>query len=108
MAEVFRVSKKCSKSYNEQGYIYFLSKQYNNLPLIQQMDIDEHCKNVGKAYAEALKEYVTTDISATAVCIKHYVSESTLRRIVRRYYDEFPKKLSAYLIPGNPNLMIFT
>ena len=104
--EHFRFMKRINKNYNEQGYIYFLSKKYNELPLMQQVDIDEHCENVGGAYAEALKKYVTTDISATAVCIKHCMSESTLSRLIKRYYDEFPEKLSAYLCPGNPNVMI--
>ena len=31
--------------------------------------------------------------TATAVCMKHCLSKSTLHRMVRRYYEDFPKKL---------------
>lgn len=42
---------------------------------------------------QALFEFVTTDATATAVCMKHCLSKSTLHRMVRRYYEDFPKKL---------------
>ena len=37
--------------------------------------------------------YVTTDAGATAVCMKHFLSRSTLERAVRRYYESFPQNL---------------
>ena len=46
-----------------------------------------------RALYQALFEFVTTDATATAVCMKHCLSKSTLHRMVRRYYEDFPKKL---------------
>ncbi len=93
MAEVFRQNKRLKVPYWQQGYIFFVSRKYDKLPAYQQEWILEHCQEVGREYWKALFDYVTTDISATAVCIKSYISESTLNRLVKRYYDEFPKEL---------------
>lgn len=90
MAEVFRQNKRLKVPYWQQGYIFFVSRKYDKLPAYQQEWIREHCQEVGGDYWKALFEYMTTDIRWTAVCLKHYISETTLRNIVRRYYEQFP------------------
>lgn len=90
---MFRYKPKLPVSYNRQGYIYFISKMYGSLPQRRQQKIRELCKKHGGEYADALLEYMTTDASLTAVCMRHYLSPSTLDKVVRRYYMGFPKKL---------------
>ena len=47
----------------------------------------------GGEYYQALYEFVTSDVGATAVCRKHFLSQSTLERIVRKYYILFAESL---------------
>ena len=89
----FRYNPKINISYDRQGYIYFTSKMYKNLPQKRKQEIWSLCKECGGAYAAALLKFVTTDLSQTAVCMSHNLSSSTLRRSVRRYYESFPAVL---------------
>lgn len=85
---MFRFKRSVNIGYNAQGLIYFYSRMYAELPSKRQKKIDELCARVGAEHADALREFVTTDAGATAVCMKHFISRSTLERAVRRYYAE--------------------
>ncbi len=78
-------------SYNRQGYIYFTSRLFRELPQARRLKIMELCRESGGEYSAALLEFVTTDVSSTEICLKHNVSRSTLERAVRRYYTNFGK-----------------
>lgn len=80
-------------SYDDQGYIYFYSKRYRRLSAREKRRIEGLCRLAGGEHYQALLDFVTTDLGITAVCTKHFVSESTLQRAVRRYYMEFAEKL---------------
>ena len=90
---MFRFKKSIPVEYDQQGYIYFVSKQFDRLPVSQQKRIRRLCEEAGGEYARALFEFVTTDAGAMAVCGRHYLSESTLERIVRKYYIAFSKSV---------------
>lgn len=90
---MFRFKRSVPVDYDTQGYIYFISRRYKRLPLGQQKRILNLCMDAGGEYYQALFEFVTTDQGAVAVCMKHYLSESTLERIVRRYYVRFAESL---------------
>lgn len=90
---MFRYKKSIPLPYARQGYIYFTSRGYLALAPEQQAAIRRLCREVGGPHGRALFEFVTTDATATVVCMKHYISESTLHRMVRRYYMEFPDSL---------------
>ena len=90
---MFRFKRSVPVDYDTQGYIYFMSRRYRHLPQAQQRRILNLCMEAGGEYYQALFEFVTTDSGATAVCMKHYLSESTLERIVRKYYVLFAQKL---------------
>lgn len=90
---MYRYKRSISCSYARQGYIYFVSQLYKELPVQDQRRIENLCAKVGGEYRDALFEYVTTDTTATAVCMRHYLSRSTLERVVRKYYKSFPRKL---------------
>lgn len=87
---MFRFKKSVPLRYEQQGYIYFKSLRYQELKKEEKNEIRNLCRKAGGAYEKALLEFVTTNIGATAVCVRHNLSRSTLERIVRKYYAEFP------------------
>ena len=90
---MFRYKKSVPVSYERQGYIYFASRLYRELTEEQQHKLLNLCLQCGGEHYQALFEFVTTDAGATAVCMKHFLSRSTLERAVRRYYESFTQNL---------------
>ena len=90
---MFRFKKSIPVGYDQQGYIYFVSRMYKSLGRREQQSISALCERVGGEYGEALFEFVTTDAGAVAVCRKHYISQSTLERIVKKYYVAFAQRI---------------
>lgn len=89
--ELFKYRAKLGIPYERQGYIYFLSRNYKKLPKAKQAELERYCQRIGREYAGALWEYMTTKAAAVRICDKYYLSISTLNRIVKRYYREFPE-----------------
>jgi len=90
---MFRYKKAVNASYDKQGHIYFISKLYKELEPWKQKKIHDLCLQAGGEYHAALFDFVTTDDGATAICMRHNLSRSTLERAVRRYYEMFPRML---------------
>ena len=90
---MFRYKRSIPVSYDRQGYIYFTSRLYQELPESAQRKILNLCLEAGGEYYRALLDFVTTDAGATAVCLQHHISPSVLERAVRRYYEMFPRKI---------------
>lgn len=90
---MFRYKKAVNVSYARQGHIYFTSKMYGELEAWKQKKILDLCQRAGGEYHAALFEFVTTDAGATAICMRHNLSRSTLERAVRRYYEMFPQTI---------------
>lgn len=84
---MFRYKKSIPVSYERQGYIYFSSLLYRELPEGAQRKILNLCLETGGEYYQALFEFVTTDAGAQAVCLRHHLSPSVLERAVRRYTE---------------------
>lgn len=89
----FRFKRGIPVDYDQQGYIYFTSRRYKQLTRKQQEKIRSLCREAGGEHAEALFEFVTTDSGAVEVCARFYISESTLERVVKKYYLAFQKNL---------------
>ncbi len=83
---MFRYKRAVPVSYDRQGYIYFLSRAYKGLPEAEQQRIRKACREAGGEHEKALFAFVTSDMGQTAVCSRYYISQSTLERIVRKYY----------------------
>lgn len=90
---MFRYKAGIDVSYARQGYIYFTSLLYRELPERSRERIRALCRQAGGEYWEALLEFVTTEAGADRICQEHYLSRSTLERAVRRYYEAFPRRL---------------
>ena len=90
----FRFKRGIRLGYTRQGYIFFTSRMYHSLPRERQQVISDLCLRCGGSSYQALFEFVTTDVSATAVCLKHYLaSRTSLYRALKRYYEAFPPYL---------------
>lgn len=90
---MYRYKKSVGGSYARQGYIYFASLCYKDLPESRRERIRRLCREVGGDHEAALLEFVTTDTTATAVCLKHYMSRSALYKLVAEYYRCFPRSI---------------
>ena len=86
---MFRHKKSVAVSRDMQGYIFFKSRLYKELPERDRREIDDLCLKCGGEYYQALFQFVTTDDGADIVCMRHHLSRSTLKRIVRKYYERF-------------------
>lgn len=91
---MFRFKRSVPVGYDLQGYIYFYSRMYRFMTLQEQQRLQSVCKAAGGDHAGAVMEFVTTDAGAAFVCRKHYLSQSTLERAVRRYYVLFAAELT--------------
>lgn len=87
---MFRFKKSVPVSYERQGYIYFKSLCYAELPEKEQRRIANLCTAAAGEHYQALFQFVTSEVGAEAVCQRHHISRSTLERAVRRYYERFP------------------
>lgn len=90
---MFRFKKSIPVSYDHQGFIYFTTKRYRELTAEERKRIRQIAAKAGGEHREALLEYVTTGTDAATVCARHFLSESTLERAVRRYYIAFAQQL---------------
>ena len=90
---MFRYKRSINVPYDRQGYIYFTSRRFSDLEAWQKEKIRALCEKCGNEYAAALFEFVTTDAGAVAVCLRHNLSQSTLERAVKKYYEAFPRRL---------------
>lgn len=86
---MFRFKRGVPVPYDRQGYIYFKSRLYRTLPPEDQEAIRALCQACGGEHHRALLAFLTTDAGAERVCREHYISRSTLERMVRRYYSAF-------------------
>lgn len=89
----FRYKKSIPLDYDQQGYVYFVSRRYRFLPQDMKRSIRELCREAGGEHRQALFSFVTTDAGATEVCAKHYLSPSTLERLVVKYYTAFAESI---------------
>lgn len=87
---MFRYKSSIPVSYERQGYVYFASLLYRELPEGSREKIRELCRQAGGERWEALLEYVTTGASVDSVCVRYHLSYSSLLRAARRYLKLFP------------------
>ena len=89
----FRFKRAVPVDYDLQGYIYFTSRRYKRLPKGKREKIDRLCRRCGGEFGDAIREFVTTDAGAALICQKYFISQSTLERMVRKYYVAFANEL---------------
>ena len=67
---------------------------YRFMTLQEQQRLERVCREAGREHARAVMDFVTTDAGAASVCARHYLSQSTLERAVRRFYVLFAEELT--------------
>lgn len=90
---MFRFRKNLKVSYQKQGYIHFVTRQYYKLKKEERAEIDELFRLAGGEYFEALKRIMTTDVSIYRVCDEMYLSKATLCRCINRYIKLFAERI---------------
>lgn len=73
----------------KQGLIRYTCLDYNDQPKKIQERIDELCRECGRAHCAALWEVMCTSRSITSIALRHYVSESTLYRMRKDFYEKW-------------------
>lgn len=89
----FKYKRGIKVSYDRQGYIFFLCRRFRTLPKDKKDAIRALCQKTGGPYARALLRFLTTADRATKICMEEYISEATLYRAVKRFYESFPDDL---------------
>lgn len=89
----FRYKRGIRVSYKRQGLIYFTLQNYRALPKEKQEKLRRLCAEAAGEYAKALWDYLTTDKGYVGVSIEHNLSQATLFRCVKRFYESFPRNL---------------
>lgn len=91
---MYRFKRGIPVPYDKQGYIYFMCKRYRRLGKAERALIREACESAGEQYKQALFDFVTGSKGAVAICSKYYISESTLERVVKRFYIIMADRIS--------------
>jgi len=70
-----------------QGLVYYMCRNYNNMPHEVQEQIKDVCNQVDKYNSEALLKFLITD-NNKMVSIDYYVSISTLNRLRAKFFKK--------------------
>ncbi len=75
--------------YQQQGLIYFTCRTYADQPKDIRDKIDSLCACVGGEYERALFAVLTSPKSIRLIALDEHVSESTLYKLRRRFYESW-------------------
>lgn len=90
MAQKFKYMRSLRMTYAEQGKCFFTCRNYERLDRIEQERIRSICASCGAgddAKRRAIFTFMTTDISFRECCLRYYISDSTLDRLRRKFYE---------------------
>lgn len=91
---MFRFKPGIHVSYEQQGYIYFMSLKYPEMEKEKQQKIRQLCVWAAGDNAPALLECVTTQEHMRSICDRHYIASlTTMYRALKKYYEGFPANL---------------
>jgi len=83
----FKWLRSVNKSYDEQAFIFYTCATYGTQKKTAQNRIRRLCERAAGEYAAALLEFLTTKADFRYICTKHSISDSTLERARRKFYD---------------------
>lgn len=89
----FRYKRGIRVSYKRQGMIYFTMQNFRTLSQGKQEKLRQLCREAAGEYDVALWEYLTTEKGYVAICIDRGLSQETLFRLRKKFYEAFPEKL---------------
>lgn len=87
MAKRFKMLGSVSKSYEQQGIIFFTCRTFDRQPERVKQKIRKICQEAAGENADALFEFLTTEEDWVTVTMKYYISGATLERARTRFYN---------------------
>jgi|GEM_PF-343595 len=87
----FRKLRSVALTEEKQGLIRFTCLTYREQPEWIQQKIDLLCDECGGEYSAALREVMCTRRSMVVISQQYFVSENTLCRARRRFYESWDK-----------------
>ena len=85
----FKKMRGCTLSYDKQGYIYFVCKNYHTQRGEVKAKIRSLCDEVGGAYSAALFRVLTTNVSIRRAAMEGYLSERLLYDLRVKFYERW-------------------
>ena len=85
----FRKLQGVQLTEEKQGFIRYMCLNEESLPTRMREKIRRHCDTVGGAYTDALWEAMCTNRSIRAIAMDHYISESLLYRLRKKFYESW-------------------
>ena len=76
----------------KQGLVYFICQSEKSQPKKIREKIQRLCDEVGGSYSAALWDVMCTGKSMTRIAMEHYVSDRTLYRLRKKFYEEWYRK----------------
>ncbi len=73
----------------QQGLVRYTCLNSDSQPKRTQEKIQRLCDDVGGAYSAALRQVMCSRKSITAISMEHYVSERTLYRMRKEFYEKW-------------------
>ena len=89
MHVLFKKLRSIKLPYDKQGYIFFQCRNYRSLPIQQKCLIMNTCRSAAGKYADALLAFLTAGKSAVSVSLEYYISESSLYRFRKTFYEKY-------------------
>lgn len=88
----FKKIRSVSLPEEKQGLIRYTCLTYRDQPEYLQKKIRRLCRKCGGQYGAALWEIMCTNESAVGISRRHHVSESSLYRMRKDFYESWGKK----------------
>lgn len=85
----FKRRRGINVPYLRQGLIYFTCQDYAGQPPEVQHKILQLCHQCGGEHHEALFLAMTTQRNLLPIAQEHYIDESTLWRLVQKFYQRW-------------------
>lgn len=89
MPRTFKHMRGCSLTYDKQGYIFFMCRNYKHMSPRVKSRIRRLCEEVGKEYSTALFQVLTTQRGVRKVALDCYVSERQLYELRKRFFESW-------------------
>ncbi|MBE6648823.1 MAG: hypothetical protein E7614_04805 [Ruminococcaceae bacterium] len=86
---MFRKKRGINLSYPMQGFVCFSCLTYDAQPKTVKNKINKLCDEIGGEFRDALFEFVTTEKTVTEISLKHYVSETKLYNMRKKFYESW-------------------
>lgn len=83
----FKKLRSVRKSYEEQAYIFYACATYEKQNAATRRKIENLCTRAAGEYAPALLEFLTSSADFRHICETHHISDSTLERVRKKFYE---------------------